>query len=87
MCKDNQTSDEYQGENGGREEIRRILMRFFTDQNWISESSRWIHIYVSYDSTDRDIVDELYRKFSKRIRPDRDTRNFGYDSWGEGVED
>lgn len=87
MRKDNQTSDEYQGGNGGREETRLILMRLFTDQNWISEYSRWIHICVSYDFTDQDIVDELYRGFRKRFRPDRDTRNFGYDSCGEGVED
>ncbi len=60
---------------------------YFSDQNWLPVSRSWWCIFISYDAADRDIVLELARKFDLLPRPDRDTRNFDYDSWQEGVED
>ncbi len=60
---------------------------YFTDQNWLPDSWSWKRILISYDAADRNIVLELAWKFNLLPRSDRDTKNFGYDSWQEGVDD
>lgn len=87
MNNNNKTPDKYQEENERREELTRWLKLYFSDQNWIPDPMSWRRIFLSYDVADREMVAELMREFGRMPRPKRDTHNFGYDSWAEGVED
>ena len=81
------TPEDYQEENNNPDELLRRLELWLSDQNWISPQSQLYNTYFSHVVPDSSEIRKIFDAMGKGPRPDRDTRNFGYDSRWEGVDD